>query len=172
MASPEQKRKFNTIAGSLFSFGSLIFLSFAVYFILVPADPLPTPVLNATRVDPNACVDVLRQMELNVTYKPNDPFIVAASSLPSTLSPDAARLHLDKMSLATTVCKYPMHEFCMGLTCIPSNGSADGALTPGVFIKLKIPSDNKKTTPSSPQPATTATPQGASSPKPAPAPSK
>lgn len=129
--SPEQKRKFNTIAGSFLSFGSVIFLALTIYFVLVPRAPKPHPVEGKPIVSAESCANYLRRMQFNVEPTNNDSKeLVVHGELKEEFDMIASELFLDKISYATTICGYQMNKFCMGTSC------AEGK---GIHFSLAIP---------------------------------
>lgn len=127
--SPEQKRKFNTIAGSFFSIGAALFLGMAGYFTFVQAPVKPAPVKLTSIVSKESCSDYLRNMGFTAdTGMPQS--LKVRGEFNTGLDMTASEYYLDRVSLATTVCQYTLKDFCMGTEC--SEGS-------GVFFTLTIP---------------------------------
>lgn len=143
--SPEQKRKFNTIAGSFLSFGAVVFLALTVYFVLVPRTPKPHPVDGKPIVSAETCANYLRRMQLNVEPTNNDSKeLVVHGELKEELDMIASELFLDKISYATSVCGYQMNKFCMGTSCEQGKG---------IHFSLAIPTkqvEKKAVTPKNP----------------------
>lgn len=128
--SPEQKRNFNTIAGAFFSLGALTFLALTVYLIVVPAPKKPVPVKGVATISKESCADYLRTLDFTVNTNEEGILKVNGSMRPE-LDETASKFYLDRVSLATAVCQYPLKEFCMGPECANSQ----------VNFSLKIPDD-------------------------------
>ena len=71
--SPEQKRKFNTLFGSLFLASGIIAWGLSAYYAVTPNDPQPTPVIGAKHIDLQSCATTLRSLGYpEVSVQKND----------------------------------------------------------------------------------------------------
>lgn len=108
--SPEQQRKSNTVLGGVFLGTGAVAWILALFFAVVPNPPVPTPVSGASKVDLSSCRAALTELGYTATLE--GPRIRLFE--PLTASP---KEQLEKASIAATVCKLQMKEFCMGTTC-------------------------------------------------------
>lgn len=108
--SPEQKRKFNTVFGSIFLAGAAVAWGLAVYFAITPAPPKPAPVHREATVGLGSCQMVLQSMGYQVSIVNNE---VQAYE---PLSEDPQR-QLEESTAAVHVCRMSLKEFCMGTGC-------------------------------------------------------
>lgn len=137
--SPEQKRKFNTIAGTFLSLGSVVFLALTIYFVLVPRAPKPHPVEGTPIVGTETCGNYLRRMQFNVEpTNPESKEMVVHGELKEELDMVASELFLDKISYATTICGYQLNKFCMGTACSEGKGIHFSLAIPSKMVDKKI----------------------------------
>lgn len=108
--SPEQKRKFNTVFGSVFLASAAVAWGLTAYFAFTPAPPKPAPVHREPVVNLGSCQMVLQSMGYQVSIVNNE--VVAHEPL----SDDPQR-QLDKSTAAVNVCRLSLKEFCMGEGC-------------------------------------------------------
>lgn len=108
--TPEQKRKFNTVFGSVFLVGGFAAWALTAYFAVTPNPPRPFPVLNSASVDLASCRSALGALGYQATMKDRD--VIAFEPLS-----DNPKQQLERASLAASVCKLPLKSFCMGEGC-------------------------------------------------------
>jgi len=109
--SPEQKRKFNTLFGTVFLVSGIFAWGLAAYYAKTPNEPQPAPVIGAKTVDLQSCATTLRSLGYpEVSVQKND--VIAHESL--SMDPKA---QLEKASIAATVCKLEVKYFCIGESC-------------------------------------------------------
>jgi hypothetical protein len=117
--TPEAKKQFNTIGGTLFGILGLICFAVAAYVASVPAPAKPMPVSPLPMVNVASCRDVLQTMGYSARV---DNGAVTANDM----SLDDPQVALTKATAAIGVCKMALSTFCMGEAC-PE---------PGVSFKL------------------------------------
>lgn len=120
--TPEQKRKFNTTAGSIFIALGLIAWGMTMYYAFVPNPPMPTQAHNAPVVDINSCASTLN------TWGYQTKIIDGEISIFEQLTTFPEQ-QLDKATMAIAVCKLDLKTFCMG----------EGCEEPGVSFTLQKP---------------------------------
>jgi hypothetical protein len=109
--SPEQKRKFNTAAGSAFIAIGLFAWGLTAYFAMTPSEARPAPTYGGAVVDLQSCAGTLRSLGYrDVAIKGDDIIVFEELS-------DAPKEQLERATLAATVCKLEMKSFCMGEAC-------------------------------------------------------
>ncbi|KWT98296.1 MULTISPECIES: hypothetical protein [unclassified Variovorax] len=109
--SPEQKRKFNTAAGSTFIAIGVFAWALTSYFAVTPSQARPAPTYSGAVVDLQSCAGTLRSLGYrDVAMKGDDIIIFEELS-------DAPKEQLERATLAATVCKLEMKSFCMGEAC-------------------------------------------------------
>lgn len=110
--TPDGKRKFNTLVGSLFLLLGVGGWAMTGYLVLTPAPPKPHPVSLAPKVDANSCRIVLQRMGYETTVRRDE-----VSAIERGLSDPEDQLRRATMAIAA--CKIPLQAFCMGTTCQP-----------------------------------------------------
>lgn len=104
----QDKKKFNIVAGILFSILGLILVGMGVYMSMTPNEDVTLKVITPT-VDPEACKSVLS----NLGYRVSGSDTIEASE--QTLDDPAGQL--SKASLGISACGLKLTEFCMGTDC-------------------------------------------------------
>ena len=117
--TPEAKKQFNLIGGTLFGFLGLGCFAVAAYVASVPAPVKPIPVSPMPTVNVASCRDVLQTMGYSARVE-NGTVSANDSSL------DEPQIALTKATAAIGVCKMALSTFCMGEACSE----------PGVSFKL------------------------------------
>lgn len=161
--SPEQRKKFNTVFGSVFLTLGLFGYGMSAYYAVTPNKPLASTVAPSREiVDSSSCVRAMLQLGFQAYVTGPDVEVYAPLPGPN----DDVKELLEKASLGIAMCKLKMKEFCMGTTC------KEG---PGLRFKLSSPQQQAAVvTPPEEGPKTTrplrprATAQKGSSPRPAP----
>ena len=111
--SPEQKRKFNTVFGSVFLVTASVAWGLTAYFAFTPAPPKPAPVHREPVVDLGSCQKALQALGYQVSivnsevlvYEPLEPLL------------EGNQRQLEKSTAAVSVCHLNLKEFCMGEGC-------------------------------------------------------
>lgn len=118
--TPEQKKKFNLVFGSIFLVASTITWGMAIYFGVAPADKKPLPTVQKTSIAMSACENTIRDLGFRVETKGN--VLTASKSFQpvplngnETVEPD-----MQLMTAAAAVCKYDIQYMCIGSACGPS----------------------------------------------------
>lgn len=109
--SPEQKRKFNTVFGSVFMATGVFAWALTAYFAVTPNPKRPAPVVRSLSIDLPSCQKTLISLGYEATIKNKD---VTAHEMLSATDPKG---QLDRATIASTVCRLPMKSFCMGEGC-------------------------------------------------------
>lgn len=122
--SPEQKRKFNLVAGSSFLAMGIVTWALTAYFAITPNPPRPTPVVLASVVDLTSCRSALSNLGYQATMDQEKLTVSAYESFA-----EDSKAQLDKVTMSMGLCKMDLHEFCMGEACT----------NPGLSFTLKRP---------------------------------
>jgi hypothetical protein len=109
--SPEQKRKFNTVFGSVFITTGIFAWALTAYFAVTPNPKRPAPVVHGLAIDLPSCQKTLTSLGYEATIKNKE---VTAHEMLSATDP---KQQLDRATIAATVCRLPMKSFCMGEGC-------------------------------------------------------
>lgn len=117
--TPEAKKQFNLIGGTLFGILGLGCFAIAAYVASVPAPAQPIPISPMPMVNVASCRDVLQTMGYSARVENG---IVSANDT----SLDDPQVALTKATAAIGVCKMALSTFCMGEACSE----------PGVSFKL------------------------------------
>lgn len=117
--TPEAKKQFNMIGGTLFGILGLVCFAIAAYVASVPAPAKPMPVSPMPMVNVASCRDVLQTMGYSARVENG---AVSANDM----SLDDPQVALTKATAAIGVCKMALSTFCMGEACSE----------PGVSFKL------------------------------------
>ncbi|MNR71673.1 hypothetical protein D3C71_23040 [compost metagenome] len=109
--SPEQKRKFNTLFGSVFLASGVLAWGLAAYYAFTPNPPRPAPVYADNVVDLQSCARTLRTLGYpEVSVQKDD--VIANEALGGD-----AKAQMERATLAATVCKLELKYFCIGESC-------------------------------------------------------
>jgi hypothetical protein len=108
--TPEAKKQFNTIGGTLFGILGLGFFAVAAYVASVPAPEKPMPVSPMPMVNVASCRDVLQTMGYSARVE-------NGKVLANDLSLEDPQVALTKATAAIGVCKMALNAFCMGEAC-------------------------------------------------------
>lgn len=108
--SPEQKRKFNTVFGSVFMASGAVAWLLTVYFAMTPNPPKPAPAHAAPVVDVASCRSALSTFGYEVGQAGDEV------TLFEQLAQDPQQ-QLDKATMAASLCKFTLKKFCMGEAC-------------------------------------------------------
>lgn len=117
--TPEAKKQFNLIGGTLFGVLGLVCFAVAAYVASVPAPARPTPVSPYPMVNVASCRDVLQTMGYSARID-NGTVSAVDTSL------EDPQVALTKATAAIGVCRMALSTFCMGEACAE----------PGVSFKL------------------------------------
>jgi hypothetical protein len=143
--TPLQQQRFNTtMGGTLIGVGTVAW-AIALFFAVVPNAEAPAPVNAAPIVELNSCRATLNQLGFQATNRGGADVVI------SQPMGENLQVQLEKASLAATVCKLPLHSFCMG----------EGCAAPGMEMVLRQPEAKRigaGVTPLAPAQAATATP--------------
>jgi len=129
--TPLAQRTFNTfVSGILISIGILSWLG-AFYFIAIPNDPIPMA-QKQLKIDLNSCQNSLNSINLrNVSITNGGKDLELFEPFPpltGEMSYDEKNLTelMTRISLASSMCKLEIKEFCAGQGCNRN----------GIFLKL------------------------------------
>lgn len=119
--TPEQRKNFNTIFGTLLLATGLVAWGLTAYFAFTPneAKPAATAAVRAP-VDLGSCRNALAELGYSASVQQGK----IQASTPLTDNP---REQMEKASTAVLLCKLDMESFCIG----------EGCEIPGVSFTLK-----------------------------------
>lgn len=112
--TPIQQQRFNTVVGGVGIGVGVIAWAIALFFAVVPNDKAPAPVTMAPVVDLNSCKSALSQVGFQAELRANAEVVLMQDL---ATSGEGVKEQLQMASLASTLCKIPMHTFCMGEGC-------------------------------------------------------
>lgn len=120
--SPEQNRKFNLVAGSVFLLMGIATWGLTAYYAYTPSPPRPAPLVMASVTDLTSCRNALSNQGYQATFDQEKLTVSAFESFS-----EDTKGQLDKVTMNIGLCKMDLHEFCMGESCS----------APGVSFTLK-----------------------------------
>lgn len=126
--TPEQKRTFNTMFGSLFLAVGMVGWGLAAYYAVTPATPRPAPVIGV-KSDVPSCAVSLRKLGFDVKVKgPNRLQLSKRLEFAPGLD---EKKELREATLAASLCPMKLEAFCFGSACdIPGMNLTLGPLIP------------------------------------------
>ncbi len=144
--TPDGKRKFNTLVGSLFLLLGVGGWAMTGYLVLTPAPPKPHPVSLAPKVDANSCRIVLQRLGYETTVRKDEVVAIERG-----LSDPEDQLR--RASLAISACKIDLKEFCMGTSCEPEGltFTLSNVVSDGKDVKAARPSGAERGRPNRPE---------------------
>lgn len=119
--TPEQRKNFNTVFGTLLLVTGLVAWGLTAYFAVTPKEAQPVAVSPAQApVDLGSCRNALAELGYSASVQQGK----IQASTPLTDNP---RDQLEKASTAVLLCKLALETFCIG----------EGCEIPGVSFTLK-----------------------------------
>lgn len=101
----------NSTIGALGAIAGMICIGAAVAVAFTPQDPLPAPIIQKIKINPEDCKNALTELGYEVESSKPDVFEVTENS---TFD---AYTKLQRASLAAKLCNKKFTEFCMGDDC-------------------------------------------------------
>lgn len=113
--TPESRKQFNTLMGSLLIFMALVCFGFAGFMILTPAQAKVAPPPTVAPINKQACLDGLNNLGFTAVASGADIRVVDrnVSALPLE--------RLKNASLGVSMCHLYLKSFCMGPACQDSS---------------------------------------------------
>ena len=117
--TPEQKKKFNLVFGSIFLVASTLTWGMAIYFGVKPADTKSLPIVEKEAISLSACSNTVRDLGFNVETKGNTLVLTKRFSPASVNGVDTIEPDMQLMTVASSICKYNVQYMCIGSACGP-----------------------------------------------------
>jgi hypothetical protein len=139
--TPEHKKKFNTVAGTLFIVMGMLGYAMALYYALTPNTPVSPPG-EIAQVSDSSCLAVAAHLGFEAHEEPNGLVIKGQLPIGGEVTKDTIQALFANADLVPSLCERKMQYFCIGADC--KNGPGLEMRLPALTKRAPSPAEPKK----------------------------